>query len=102
MVRLVAMVTVAPEVVDEAVRRARAMLAAEPNVLSGEVGVCDMLHGGVPSAVSYVVTAVFSDRAALERYSTGPIHGEVLDWVRPHMTREFAAVYEIEQAKTSS
>jgi hypothetical protein len=102
MLRLIAMVTVPPELVDEAIRRARAMLADEPNVLDAEVGACGELRAGLPPAASFVVTATFTDRDAFDRYSTGAPHGALFDWIGPHMQQESAAVYNIDRAKTSA
>ena len=93
--RLVALVTVPPELVDEAVQRGRELLAGEPTVLAGEVGRCvEVRPGGAPSA-SYVLTALFADRAGFDDYVGGARHRAVLDWIRPHLVAEEVALVEV-------
>lgn len=92
--RLVARVTVPPEVVPEAVARARTMLAVAPAVRSAEVGVCRDVRTGEVVAGDYVVSATFASADELRRYATSPEHDAVHDWVLPHVLAEQVTVYE--------
>jgi len=93
-VRLVATVSVTPEVVAEAVSRARAMLAVAPEVLTAEVGVCRDVGTGDVVPGDYVISATFTDHEALRRYATSAPHNEVHDWVVPHVVSEHVTVFE--------
>jgi len=93
-VRLVATVTVAPEVVAEAVTRAQAMLAVAPEVLSAEVGVCRDVRSGEVVAGDYVISATFVDHAALLCYAASAPHDEVHRWIEPHVVAEHVCVFE--------
>ena len=92
--RLVATVSVTPEVVAEAVSRARAMLAIAPEVLTAEVGVCRDVGTGDVVPGDYVISATFTDFAALRRYATSDPHNEVHDWVVPFVVAEHVTVFE--------
>lgn len=97
MMRLVAFVTLKDGVdVVEPARRARAMLAEDPNVLDAEVGMGESAGGGRPPAASYVLTAVFADRAGFERYAAGEPHGAFFAWIDPYMEHCRPVIYELD------
>ncbi len=98
-IRVHATVTVAPEVVAEALDRAREMVLADPNVLHAEIGPCIDARTGARRPGHYVVTTVFADVDALHRYAAGPKHSEVLAWSLPLTIDEHVAIYEIEDVK---
>ena len=93
-VRLVATVSVTPEVVAEAVSRAQAMLAIAPEVLTAEVGACRDVRTGAVVPGDYVISATFADHDALRRYATSDPHNEVHDWVVPYVVAEHVTVFE--------
>ncbi len=93
-IRLVATVSVAPTAVAEGVARARAMLAVAPGVLSAEAGVRRNVRNGEVVPGDYVISATFSDHAALLRYATSDEHNEVHDWVVNHIVGEHVSVFE--------
>jgi hypothetical protein len=95
-IRVHATVTLAPEHVPEALDRARAMVRADGNVSHAEIGVCLDPQSGVPIPGRYVVTTVFTDRDALQRYAAGAPHQEVLQWSLPLTLDEVVSIHEVE------
>jgi hypothetical protein len=94
MVRLVATVSVDPEVVVEAIDRARKMLATVSEVITAEVGVRRDVKTGAVVPGDYVLSLTFLDHASLVRYATTAEHDEVHKWVRPHLLAEHVAIFE--------
>ena len=75
------------------------MLRADPNVVHGEIGRCfDPVTGDTIDG-RYVVTTVFDDRAALQRYAAGAPHQEVLQWSLPLTIDEVVSMHEVETVK---
>jgi hypothetical protein len=103
MLRLVAMVLLEPgSDVEGAARRARAMLAEDPNVLEGEVGICEPALQDGSLAASYLLNAMFEDRAAFERYAVGEPHAALAAWIGPNIKQCYPVVYDVEQAKVTA
>jgi hypothetical protein len=93
-IRLVSTVSVAPALVAEAVARARAMLAVAPAVMTAEVGVRRQVGTGDVVPGDYVISATFTDHAALLRYAGSEEHDAVHDWVVEHLVAEHVSVFE--------
>jgi hypothetical protein len=88
-----------PAVVDEAIDKARKMLATVPEVLTAEVGVRRDVKTGVVVPGDYVLSLTFSDHASLVRYASSVGHNEVHEWVMPHLTAEHVAMFEAQPVR---
>jgi hypothetical protein len=95
MLRLVSLVTLKPGTdVSDVVKRARAVIAGDPDHLSGEVGQgLGLMRGRLPEA-SYAVIDTFTDVESLSRYSASTAHREFARFVRSSVEGLVVVQYE--------